>query len=78
MGNSGNHNFSVITDYQLLKYIKRTLYNSWNAINPFDTLCVLSSHTESIWTFYQVSSNNLFEMKIIQIAIEKTFLVNAH
>ena len=27
MGNSGSHNFSVITDYQLFKYTKRTLYN---------------------------------------------------
>ena len=26
MGNSGSHNFSVITDYQLFKYTKRTLY----------------------------------------------------
>ena len=27
MGNSGSHNFSVITEYQLINYIKRTLYN---------------------------------------------------
>ena len=27
MGNSGSHNFSAITNYQLLKYTKRTLYN---------------------------------------------------
>ena len=27
MGNSGSHNFSVITDYELFEYTKGTLYN---------------------------------------------------
>ena len=27
MGNSGSHNSSAITDYQIFKYTKRTLYN---------------------------------------------------
>ena len=28
MGNSGSHDFSVITNYQLFEYIERTLYNN--------------------------------------------------
>ena len=27
MGNSGSHNFSINTDYQLFEYTERTLYN---------------------------------------------------
>ena len=30
MGDSGSHNFSVITDYQLFAYTKSTLYNTYN------------------------------------------------
>ena len=28
MGNSGSHNSSAITNYQIIKYTKRTLYNT--------------------------------------------------
>ena len=35
MGNSGTHVFSVITDYRIFKYTKRTLYNTKLATDIF-------------------------------------------
>ena len=41
--------------------------------NPFDTLRGPSSRNECIWTFYRVSSDNLFGIKNIDIANGKMF-----
>ena len=35
-------------------------FDTLHVLNPFDILHVTSSHTEYIWIFYQVFSNNLF------------------
>ena len=34
MGNSGSHYFSAMTDYQILEYTKRTLYNMVLKFSP--------------------------------------------
>ena len=44
MGNSGSHDFSVNTNYQLYKYTEKTLYNNaW--LKPDHDMLAMSSLT---------------------------------
>ena len=54
-GNSGSHNFSVNTDYQLI-YIKRTLYNTTVILY----IKAVGPHSQGVFIYM----NNMYHLQI--------------